>query len=129
MRGMPIRLTTHNIGTVESIANVLFLAGERRYACEDSSFMFHGVGFNVGARARFEMKHLRERIDSVESDQRKIARILTDRTRLDPQIVDGLFDEAVNRDPQYALDHGIIDGIEPVQVPAGSPMRQLRLKD
>ena len=32
MRAMPFRLTTHNVGNVDSIGNAIFLAGEERYA-------------------------------------------------------------------------------------------------
>jgi len=128
LRGMPFELTTQNIGTVESMANVLFLAGDRRYACPTSSFMFHGVGFNVSAHMRFEMKHLRERIDSVDADQRKIASVLADRTSIPPAEIERLFVEAVTRDSQYALDYGIVEEIRPVEIPSGASIRQLRLK-
>ncbi len=128
LRGMPFELTTQNIGTVESIANVLFLAGKHRYACPTSSFMFHGVGFNVGERTRFEMKHLRERINSVDSDQRKIASILADRTSIPPVEIEKLFVEAVTREPEYAQKVGIIDAIRPVEIPASASIRHLKLK-
>ena len=38
LRGLPIRLTTHNVGNVDSIGNAVFLAGEHRYACPHSPF-------------------------------------------------------------------------------------------
>src|SRR5579859_6334737 len=41
MRAMPFRLTTHNVGNVDSIGNAVFLAGEQRFACPHSTFMFH----------------------------------------------------------------------------------------
>jgi ATP-dependent protease ClpP protease subunit len=41
--GMPFKLVTHNVGNVDSIGDVVFLAGETRYACAHSTFMFHGV--------------------------------------------------------------------------------------
>ena len=47
LRGMPLHLTTHNVGNVDSIGNAVFLAGEKRYACNHSTFMFHGVGFGI----------------------------------------------------------------------------------
>lgn len=128
LRGMPFELTTQNIGTVESIANVLFLAGSHRFACPTSSFMYHGVGFNVGERTRFEMKHLRERMGSVESDQRKIASILAEQTSIPAAEIDRLFIEAVTRDPPYAQEFGIIEAIRPVEIPAGASIRQLKLK-
>src|SRR5262245_7966490 len=46
-RAIPAQITMHNMGNVDSIGNAIFLAGERRYACTHSTFMFHGVGFDV----------------------------------------------------------------------------------
>ena len=54
LRGLPFTLVTHNAGSVNSIGNAIFLAGERRYACPHSTFMFHGVGFDVTNQQRFE---------------------------------------------------------------------------
>src|SRR5438874_2120012 len=47
LRGMPFELITHNVGNVNSIGNAVFLAGTRRYACPQATFMFHGVGIDV----------------------------------------------------------------------------------
>src|SRR6202035_1991872 len=47
LRAMPFRLTTHNVGNIDSIGNPVFLAGGTRYACPQATFMFHGVGFDV----------------------------------------------------------------------------------
>jgi ATP-dependent protease ClpP protease subunit len=129
LRGLPFRLTTHNVGSVDSMGNVLFLAGDERYASPHTSFMFHGVGFSVGNATRFEMKNLREKIDSVEADQRKIAGILRERTQLAPGQIEELFREAVTRDGRYALDHGIVHGIRDLVIPAGADVRHISLKD
>src|SRR5687767_12870728 len=65
LRAFPVRLTTHNVGNVNSIGNVVFLAGETRLACPHSTFMFHGVGFDAQAGSRLEEKFLRERLDGI----------------------------------------------------------------
>jgi ATP-dependent protease ClpP protease subunit len=44
LRGMPFKLVTHNVGNVDSIGNAIFLAGEERYACPHSTFMFRRRG-------------------------------------------------------------------------------------
>jgi Clp protease len=64
LRAMPFNLTSHNVGNVDSIGNAVFLAGTTRYACPHSTFMFHGVGFDVPA-CRLEEKTLRERLDGL----------------------------------------------------------------
>jgi ATP-dependent protease ClpP protease subunit len=43
MKTLPIEISTHNIGQTDSIANVIFAAGSRRYATAQASFLFHGV--------------------------------------------------------------------------------------
>src|SRR5438105_15215469 len=39
LRGMPIELITHNVGNVDSIGTVVFLAGSKRYSCSQATFM------------------------------------------------------------------------------------------
>lgn len=69
---MPINLTTHNVGNIDSIGNAVFLAGRQRYACQHSTFMFHGVGFDVRTQMRFEQKNLNEMLSSILADQKRI---------------------------------------------------------
>ena len=47
LRSIPAKVTMHNIGNVNSIGNAIFLAADERFACAHSTFMFHGVGFDV----------------------------------------------------------------------------------
>jgi ATP-dependent protease ClpP protease subunit len=125
LRAMPFRLTTHNVGAVNSIGNVVFLAGEERFSCPNATFMFHGVGFDAKGNMRFEEKDLRERLDSLVADQKRIGAVLADRTRLSTEEVEKLFLQAVTRDPDYARDKGIVHDIRDVQIPAGAPVHQL----
>jgi hypothetical protein len=60
------------MGNVDSIGNVIFLAGAERYACPLSTFMFHGVGFDVPGGLRMEEPFLRERLDTIEADHKRI---------------------------------------------------------
>ena len=128
LRGMPFHLVTHNVGRVESLGNVLFLAGEERYACPNASFMFHGVGFHVASQTRFEMRRLQTKMDSVEDDQRKIAAVLTDRTQLSQADITESFHSVSRRDPAWALDHGLIHQIREVEIPAGARIRRVVFK-
>jgi ATP-dependent Clp protease, protease subunit len=46
MKTLPVTITTHNIGQIDSIANLIFSAGTKRYANQNSSFLFHGVSMH-----------------------------------------------------------------------------------
>lgn len=122
LRGMPIQLTTHNVGNVDSIGNAIFLAGEKRYACPHSTFMFHGVSFQSPGPVSANEKQLLEVLDNVRSDQKKIGSVIKDRTRIGEEAVHSLFLEAQTKDANFALASGIIHEIRDVQIPAGCPV-------
>jgi ATP-dependent Clp protease, protease subunit len=125
LRGMPFELVTHNVGNVNSIGNPIFLAGEKRYACKHSTFMFHGVGFNAPPNMRMEEKFLRERLDGLDADQKRIASIIAERTNLTDEEIAGMFLEAQTRDAEYALKAGIVHEIRDVNIPHGHPVQAL----
>ncbi|MCJ7510006.1 MAG: ATP-dependent Clp protease proteolytic subunit [Dehalococcoidia bacterium] len=125
LRAMPFELITHNVGNVDSIGNAIFLAGSKRYACPYSTFMFHGVGFNTNPGDRLEEKNLRERLNSLTSDQKRIGAIIAERTKISEKDVAALFLEAQTKDATYATGCGIIDEIKDVQIPAGATVVSL----
>ncbi|MBI3319028.1 MAG: ATP-dependent Clp protease proteolytic subunit [Candidatus Omnitrophica bacterium] len=125
LRCLPVELIPHNVGNVDSIGNVVFLAGKKRYACKNSTFMFHGVGFDGVANVRLEEKLLRERLDSITSDQKRIGEIIAERTKINPEQVAKLFLEAKTQDVTFAASNGIIDDIRDVQISPGQPVVSL----
>ena len=125
LRAMPFLLTTHNVGTVDSIGNAVFLAGERRYAAPHSTFMFHGVGFDTMPGQRLEEKSLRERLDNVLADQGRIASIIEERTNLEAKKIRPLFREAQTKDAAYAAGVGIVHEVKDVEIPSGAAVVSL----
>ena len=133
LRGLPIELTTHNVGNVDSIGNTVFMAGSKRYACPHSTFMFHGVAASVqatlaaptGPMAILGEKELRERLGAIQADQKRIGSVIRERTRLGEPDIETLFLEAQTKDANWALSCGVIDEIRDVQVPAGIPVISL----
>jgi ATP-dependent protease ClpP protease subunit len=128
LRGMPFKITTHNVGSVNSIGNVIFLAGTERYACPHSTFMFHGVGFDVSAGARLEERSLREKLDGILSDQKRIGAIIAEHTNLSPRAIADLFRRAQTKDAAYAVGCGIVHQVKDIQIPAGNPVISLAFK-
>jgi ATP-dependent protease ClpP protease subunit len=125
LRAMPFELITHNVGNVDSIGNAVFLAGSKRYACPHSTFMFHGVGFNANPGDRLEEKDLREKLNSLTSDQKRIGAIIAERTKISEKDAATLFLEAQTKDATYAAGCGIIDEIKDVQIPTGATVVSL----
>jgi hypothetical protein len=87
MLAMPYPIVTHNIGSVDSIATVVFLGGAQRYSCAASTFMFHGVGFTANAGQRLEENNLKAFLDTVLADHKQfLASSLPVRTDTPPSI-------------------------------------------
>lgn len=43
IRSLPVELIMHNTGSIDSIANIVFLSANTRYTSVHSSFLFHGI--------------------------------------------------------------------------------------
>ena len=126
LRGMPFELTTHNVGNIDSMGNVIFLAGAKRYACAHATFMFHGVGFDMhNQNVRLEQKNVLEMLDNITNNHGRIGTILEERTKIDKALIPELFRQAQTKDANFAVSCGIIDDIRDLQIPPGGPVISL----
>jgi ATP-dependent protease ClpP protease subunit len=126
LRGLPFKLVTHNVGNVDSIGNAIFLAGEERYACQHSTFMFHGVGKQFNGV--LSTKDARESLASLQADESRISSIIEQRSKLTATAIRGFFGEAHTMDATEALSSGLVDDVRDVSIPAGSTMITLSSK-
>lgn len=124
LRGLPAKIIFHNVGNIDSIGNAIFLSGDERYACPHSTFMFHGVGFDM-ANVRIEQKNADEMLNGILADQKRIADIMVERTHLNTVEAADLFKEARTKDATYAASKGIVLDVRDVNIPAGSPIFSL----
>jgi ATP-dependent protease ClpP protease subunit len=125
LRGLPITLTTHNVGNVDSIGAVIYLAGEHRYTCPQATFMLHGVSFTSPGPAQFFEKNLKERLAAVQADHERIKTIYNERAGIDPELAEQFFLGESTVNAADAVTRGIAHEVRPVQIPAGSPIFQL----
>jgi ATP-dependent protease ClpP protease subunit len=59
LRSTPFELVTHNTGKVASMGNVLFLAGNRRVATPEATFLMHPTAFETPTGYTFDANDLR----------------------------------------------------------------------
>lgn len=124
LRALPIELTTHNIGNVDSIGNVVFLAGSKRLANPNATFMWHGVGFDVTNPQRFELKNVRDMLNGIEAHTSRMAGTIAACTTLTKEQIHELFLQASTKDAVYAKAHGIVHEVADAQVPPGMRLVQ-----
>jgi ATP-dependent Clp protease protease subunit len=117
LKSLPVKLVMHNIGTVDSVATVIFLAGSERLANPNSTFLFHGVATSFPAQTALNVYQLKERLSSIEADQGKIATTITELTGISQAELDSLFLQGEIKSPEFALEKGLIHQIKPLQMP------------
>lgn len=125
IRALPAKIVMHNIGIIDSITNVIFLASDERYANPASSFLFHGVAFDINQPMRLDEKDLKEKLAIVERDQKSIADIISERTKLTEQDIMEMFFRAKTKNPNEARALGIIQDIKLANIPEGSQIISL----
>jgi ATP-dependent protease ClpP protease subunit len=116
---LPIPVHTHNLGTVESMGNIVFLAGERRTACVHSKFLFHPFHWHVSGSV--DHSRMSEYAMSLDYDLQLYARIVAERTVDARQALETeKYLTAAPRiiDPQQALATGMIHAVEQPQINA-----------
>jgi ATP-dependent Clp protease, protease subunit len=118
--GMPFKLVTHNVGSVDSIGNAIFLAGEERYACAHSTFMFHGVSREFNGR--LSAKEAGEIKGALLADESRISSIVEQRSKLSQADMQAFFGEARTVNAQDAVTAGIADDIKDARLPQGATM-------
>ena len=120
LRGLPVELVMHNTGSVDSIATVIFLAANRRYACSHSRFLFHGIGLDLPPGARLGTAQTREILSGLEQDERRIKELVVERSKITETEMVGLLQQGETKNPAFALEKGIIDDIRDFALPHGA---------
>lgn len=118
LRSLSITVTTHNVGQVDSIGNVIFLGGTERYASPATSFMLHGVSVQIqGQMLKSQLDEVRSQI---EQDEQRISTITTDRTTLTKAKLTTFFRTGRSLSPTEAKSYGIVTDIREFEIPNGA---------
>jgi ATP-dependent protease ClpP protease subunit len=125
LRSLPCELVIHNIGSVQSVGTVIFHAADKRYAVPHSTFMFHGIGWNIPSPASLSHTQIEEIKSGLVHSENRFASIVCGRCSLTESEVRGLFIKGETKDTAFALDKGIIQQILEIKVPANEPFASI----
>ncbi|MEK9173685.1 MAG: ATP-dependent Clp protease proteolytic subunit [Patescibacteria group bacterium] len=119
IRSSSVPINTYNIGQIDSIAGVIYAAGNRRFARINSSFLFHGVTANFSGNLSFPEQQLAERLASLKRDRENIAKDISLYTGADYEKVDHLMKESSIISAEEAKELGIVEEIADIKIPKG----------
>jgi len=111
LKGLPVAITTHNFGSVDSIGVVLFCGGKKRLSVPQARFLLHGV--SAGFRnERLEEKQLEERLKKLRIDIENIAKVIATNTRKTVKDVTNAMLERTTLNPDEAKVWGLVHEIK-----------------
>ena len=121
LKGIPAEVITHNFGSVDSIAAVLFCTGNKRYSVPHARFLLHGVAASF-EKAAFEEKQLEERLKSLQIDMQNIAGVIAATTRkTEKEIFDAMV-ERTTLNPEQAREFGLVHEIKEELIEPGADL-------
>lgn len=113
-----LTVTMHNIGSIDSIANVAFVGAHKRFSAPSASFLLHGVTINIDAACKRTM--LKEQLSRLEGMENRIAHTLSEHTKLTERELTSLFRQGEGKDVFFALEKEIIHEIKEPAIPPDS---------
>lgn len=111
LKGRPIDLTTHNFGTVDSAAVIVFAAGAQRHCTPLSRFAIHGPSSVVPGASRLSEVDLSEQLSLVKQETNIIATILSESTGKALSTATAWIRDRVVWTAQQALEYNFIHKI------------------
>jgi ATP-dependent Clp protease protease subunit len=128
LRALPAEIVMHNIGSIDSIATVIFLAGDKRLAAAHSTFLFHGIQTNFAEKTSLNMSKYKELMSRLVQDERKISGIVAERSKLTEAELRNLFLQGESKDLAFALEKGIIQEVANPSIPPNATIISLNLQ-
>jgi len=127
LRGLPVAVTTHNFGSVDSIGVVLFCGGSKRLSVPQARFLLHGVsaGFQ---NERLEEKQLEERLKALRIDIDNIAKVIAANTGKALQDVINAMLERTTLNSEEAKAWGLVHEIKSELFEAGSEVISIQFQ-
>jgi ATP-dependent Clp protease protease subunit len=111
LKGLPVSITTHNFGSVDSIGIVLYCAGSRRLSVPQARFLFHGVNVQFRGEQNLDEQLLEERLKGLRIDMENIAKVIAANTGKNVKNVTDTMLERTTLNPEEAQSWGLVHEI------------------
>lgn len=112
LRSVPFPISVVNMGTIESAAIIVFLAGTTRYTIKDNRFTIHPFSWSFNGPASYQQ--ICEAMHSLEQDQEHYKNVFLERTSNASSPIDikkCLLEESLILTNDFALSSGICTNI------------------
>lgn len=115
LKGLEINVTTHNMNRVDSIASIIFLAGNNRYANSHSSFLIHGMTINQTFQDS-PLYKLEEIVNNCKQDLERMTEIYIKETALCANTISDAYINGLTLDASVAQEKRLISEIKDFEI-------------
>jgi ATP-dependent Clp protease, protease subunit len=129
LRSLPAKVTTHNLSTIQSAGEIIFLAGEKRIASQNAIFQFHHLNQNFTSNTSLTSDDFKDRETLLSLDIKRVDEIYRERTSLTATQLEEFKRHAVYFDAAAARDVGIIQEIAPLSILPRATITAVNPKD
>jgi ATP-dependent Clp protease, protease subunit len=123
IRGLPIEVTIEAVGSVSSIALIVFLAAKHRFCSANAMFLTHPT--TLSPQVGMSAERLDAALRAALADDSRTERILRDRASIPDQILHDRRFKDVHITPQEALKWGLVEGVREFKLPQGQYISQI----
>ncbi|MEQ4988013.1 ATP-dependent Clp protease proteolytic subunit [Proteus sp. fly-1089] len=109
IKSLQIPVTTHNISNVDSIANIIFLAGSNRLANSNARFLLHPFQWGIGGLQTVDHERMREWVSSLDHDLDRFINIFN--TEASENNWRDMIKSSTILNPEIALNLNVISGV------------------
>jgi len=129
LKGLPVEVTTHNFGSVDSIGVVLYCGGAKRLSVPQARFLLHGVSANFPQGASLEEKQLEERLKGLKIDIENIAKVVAANTGKSTEDVMKAMLDRTTLNPEEAKTWGLVHEIRTELFSAGAEVISIQYQE
>jgi len=127
LKGIPLEITTHNFGSIDSVGMILFCAGSNRYSVPHARFLLHGVQQKFRQSASLGERQLEEKIKGLQIDMSIISRVIGDTVKKKKEIVMEDLLKRTTLDAEEAVKYGLVTKIESKLIEPKSEMISIQI--
>jgi len=123
IRGLPLNVVIHNVGSVSSIAVAVFVAGEERYCSPYAMFMIHPTV--MPSQEGMTSERLQSSLNAALADDTRTENILRERAAIPGEILVARRFKDVYITPKEAMIYGLVHAVKEFSLPKGHHITQI----
>lgn len=120
LKGLPVTITTHNFGSLDSISVILYCGGSKRLSVPQARFLLHGVSVGFRQNMNLEEKQLEEKLKGLKIDTENIAKVISENTNKSIEEITTALFERTTLNPETAKSWNLVHEIKSNLFEAGS---------